>query len=370
MNCTDCTAQLHGYLDRELTASETRDVETHVSTCPNCQRELAALRALVGQAEALPREIAPARDLWAEIDAKIRSETDSRSGAREALAEFKPRTTFAAWFTPLAIAAAVVLVFTLVQSRVPPRGAGSDWSIAPLTGAPRVGARSIASAAQLRVGQWIETDGSSRAEVSAGSVGRVTVDPNSRLRLATATEKDHRLDLARGSLSAFIWAPPRIFFVNTPSATAVDLGCAYTLKVDDSGNGELHVTLGYVALEHAGREALIPSGAMCLTRRGAGPGTPFAEDASASFRRALEQLDFRRENASGALSTILTEARPVDGLTLWHLLTRTNGEDRERVYGALALHHPPPAGVTREGILQGDATMRSTWGRELGLGVF
>ena len=32
------------------------------------------------------------------------------------------------------------------------------------------------------------------------------------------------LALARGKMEAFIWAPPRQFFVDTPSAVAVDLG--------------------------------------------------------------------------------------------------------------------------------------------------
>src|SRR5207344_3028121 len=115
------------------------------------------------------------------------------------------------------------------------------------------------------------------------------------------------LELAHGTLSALIWAPPRLFFVDTPSATAVDLGCAYTLTVDDAGAGLLRVTAGYVALEHEGRETVISRGQMCATRRGAGPGTPFVADAPAPLRRALDRFDF--ENAAAALSEILAHAR-------------------------------------------------------------
>ena len=82
----------------------------------------------------------------------------------------------------------------------------------------------------------------------------MNVEPNSRLRLAGVGATDHRLELARGTMNAFIWAPPRLFFVDTPSATAVDLGCAYTLTVDDLGNGELHVMTGYVALADGSRK--------------------------------------------------------------------------------------------------------------------
>src|SRR5438876_1202274 len=96
----------------------------------------------------------------------------------------------------------------------------------------------------------------------------------------------------RGRMSARISAPPKLFFVNTPSAVAEDLGCAYTLEVDDAGNSLLRVTLGWVALQLKDRESLVPAGAACATRPGIGPGTPYFEDASELFRTALAKLDF------------------------------------------------------------------------------
>jgi hypothetical protein len=171
-------------------------------------------------------------------------------------------------------------------------------------------------------------------------------------------------------MHALIWAPPRLFFVDTPSATAVDLGCAYTLTVADNGGGELHVTTGYVALEHQGREAIIPAGAMCLTRRDVGPGTPFAEGASDALRAALQRRDFQRATDDATLHEILTQARAEDAVTLWHLLARTEDAQRAAVFDTLAQLHAPPAGVTRAGILAGDTAMRHAWAAELGLGVF
>jgi hypothetical protein len=64
-------------------------------------------------------------------------------------------------------------------------------------------------------------------------VGRVELGPGSELRAATS----RHLELRRGRLHAFIWAPPREFVVETASAQAVDLGCEYTLDVDGAGNG-------------------------------------------------------------------------------------------------------------------------------------
>ena len=58
---------------------------------------------------------------------------------------------------------------------------------------------------------------------------------------------------------------------------------------------------------------------------------------------------------------MLDQARPRDTLTLWHLLTRVDGEDRVRVYDKMAAFAPPPAGVTREGVLQLDQKMLDAW---------
>ena len=170
-------------------------------------------------------------------------------------------------------------------------------------------------------------------------------------------------ELARGKMSAHIWAPPRLFFVNTPSAVAADLGCAYTLEVDDQGSSLLRVTSGWVALELQDRESVVPAGAACETRAGLGPGTPYFENASGDFRLALQALDFNRDAKvrRDALMAILVQARQQDTLTLWHLLTRVDSEDRARVYDRMAALGPPPPSVTREGILALDRTMLNAW---------
>src|SRR6185369_17722047 len=174
---------------------------------------------------------------------------------------------------------------------------------------------------------------------------------------------EHRLELARGKMSAMIWAPPRLFFVDTPSAVAADLGCAYTLEVDDQGAGLLRVTSGWVALELKDRESMVPMGAACRTRPGVGPGTPYFEDAAPQFQTELERFDFSHDAAerAAALNVMLNEARARDTLTLWHLLARVEGADRERVYDKIASFVPPPDGVTREGVLKLDQGMLERW---------
>jgi hypothetical protein len=196
----------------------------------------------------------------------------------------------------------------------------------------------------------------------------VEIDPNTRVRLVETKPTEHRLELEHGKMSARIWAPPRLFFVDTPSAVAADLGCAYTLEVDDNGSGLLHVTSGWVALQLKDRESMVPAGAACPTRRGIGPGTPYFEDASENFRFTLSEFDFKQHDASESTSlvnVILREARARDTLTLWHLLGRVEGEDRARVFERIAVYSPPPDGVTREGVLKLNEPMLQLWKEKL-----
>jgi hypothetical protein len=234
------------------------------------------------------------------------------------------------------------------------------WEVARVAGAPTVGANRIEGNGRIGVGEWLETDGASRAKISVADIGQVDIGPNSRVRLVGTRSTEHRLALERGRLHAMISAPPRLFVVETPSATAIDLGCSYTLEVDDRGRSILHVTSGWVALERKGRESIVPAGAMCVTEPGKGVGTPYFDDASERFRSALTSLDFQNGGAK-ALGVVLSEAREYDTLTLWHLLYRVRGAERARVYDRLATLIAPPKGVTREGVLRLDKGMLDLW---------
>ncbi len=249
---------------------------------------------------------------------------------------------------------------------------GPAYEVINLNGAPRVGSRTIVQSGRLAVGQWLETDGTSRARIQVGDVGEVEIEPNTRIGVMRARTTEHRLSLHRGTIHALILAPPRRFFVNTPSAQAIDLGCAYTLEVGDDGSGLLRVTSGWVAFEHNGIESFVPAGAICMTRPGTGPGTPHRADVSAAFRTALERLDFEpaatTEARDTSLALVLLEARKEDAVTLWHLLTRRKEVERSRVYMRLAELVPPPPGVTPEGILKRDRRMLDRWWNELGMG--
>jgi FecR protein len=282
------------------------------------------------------------------------------------------------WLPRFAAVAVVLLaliaggILSFYPTRVSPSGPG--WEVARLDGTPQIGTRFITAgqaAAKLRVGQTLETDGTSRASISQTDLGEIKVEPNSRVRLLQTEDHHKRIQLDIGTIHAMIWAPAGEFVVDTPSAVAVDLGCAYTLRVAADGSGAIRTTLGWVGFHLNGRESFIPAGAMCPTRPKVGPGTPYFEDASEAFRGALADFDFAvesQDSRAASLANILSQARARDGLTLWHLLSRTDGAERAEVYDRFAALVPPPAGVTRDGILHLDQSMLDLWWNALNLG--
>lgn len=265
-----------------------------------------------------------------------------------------------------ALAAAALLALSLAASTVH-RNAVQGWDLAWLDGASWPASR-VVRRERLAAGGWIETHGS-RARLSVGRIGDVRLEPRTRVGLVDAGERSHHLSLARGVMHASIWAPPGAFVVDTPSAVAVDMGCRYTLEVDENGAGLLRVESGWVGFEHAGRLSRVPAGAVCRTRSGSGPGTPRFLTAAPGFAVALETIDFGSSHERRpALDRVLAEARPRDALSLWHLLARLDGEERRRVHDRLHAFVPAPPGVTREDVLRGDQTAWDAWWNELDLG--
>jgi hypothetical protein len=289
--------------------------------------DVALKRALDG----LPRSIEPPDDLWPAVQARLR-----------------PRRS--AWWTrrgALRIAAGLAVLVACASWLVLERHGSTTWRLAGNTFAP---------------GDSLMTGASDRVRLAVGRIGEVRVEPDTRVRLLEARATRHRLQLAVGTIEAHINAPPRLFIVETPAGTVVDLGCAYTLEADSTGATRLEVSLGWVAFEVAGHEALVPAGFRSRTPRGGRPGLPIAADAAAGFANAASAFE---AGAPAALDTLLATARPVDAVTLWHLLARTDGTARQRVFTRLSALAPPPSSVRRADVLALDRLALRLWWVEL-----
>ncbi len=364
MNCNEAQKLLDDFVDGTATAGDSAAYRAHIASCAACSAELAAIKGLREVTTSLAREIEPEVDLWSEIESGLSFKLavgKDESRARVYRWVWRgPNWSAIGYAWRFAAAAAVALLVVVGVREWNSRGSHAQWEVTTLQGSPVIGARDVAGEGTLREGEWLRTDASSRARVDVANIGHVTVGPATAIRLKGSSEQEHRIELARGEVSAMIWAPPRLFFVETPSGVAEDLGCQYHLAVDDVGNGVLEVTLGFVSFERDGREVIVPAGARCELRANVGPGTPHENAASAELRAALTHVDFDAA-PSGAVDVVLDSSTKDDAVTLWHLIPRVDGADRERIVDRLITYFPLPEQATRAGVLALDTRMLEQW---------
>lgn len=333
------------YVDGELDDASRQRVKEHIERCGRCRAAVEEQRfaaSLVAKIVVPSLEKTAAKTAAAFRAAQIINEQTSVPRRRHFL---RPLTAIAT----LVLVVAAFWIYNRYQN--------STWQVISLAGVPTINAEGFDQQGSLAVGEVLETDQSSRAQIEVGKIGHVEVAPNSRVRLTSTKLTDQRLTLERGKLAATISAPPRIFFVDTPAAQTVDLGCAYTLEADESGNGVLRVTQGWVAFVLGGMEWKVPAGAACETRPEVGPGTPYFADASVEFQNELKKIDFDKGEEKTRIERVerlINASRPRDTLTLFYLLYRLSGDERPKVYDKLASYTPPPAGVSREDVLKLD----------------
>ena len=332
--------RLAAYCDGQLPAAETQAIDAHLAGCERCRRQCDEIRF----AASVLRQLAvtsPPASVWHALDGRLR-------------APAAPPRRAIGWQVALAASAVLAIAGAVYWQQRP---AGASWRVA-LTQPGQ------SETIQKRAGEWIETTSASRARIVVGAIGTVDVEPNARVQLGEVTTSQYRLALERGTISATISAPPRMFIVDTPASPVIDLGCAYTVTVGADGATELHMTTGWAALESHGFETLVPAGAMSRTRKGQPPGIPYFEDAPPMLIQAVAATTGDRISDE-ALAQVIGAARVRDTLTLWHLLSRSDDEQRVRVYQRIQELVPPPSGVDRARVLQLDREDLRKWREEL-----
>jgi hypothetical protein len=112
---TAIRALLDGYVDEELATGERDEVILHLAGCDDCAAEVEALLILRTRTRELPREIAPARDLWPEIQARLQAAAPARV---EGVIDLASRRRVAPrWWGGAGLAAAV-LALVVISSGV------------------------------------------------------------------------------------------------------------------------------------------------------------------------------------------------------------------------------------------------------------
>ncbi len=361
--CSEIELLIDEYLDGEISSENKNKMEKHLSECESCSKYREETEMLLEKVSTISKNAGQiSTEKRNEIWNKIESSFSGSNGTGRIYtlnpglsSSSKKGFTFGKFrYAISGIAAVLILGFIILAvkyfNQKTETGTGNIssnvipakfWKVSSVKGSPAIDNITMRNTDSVKMGQWITTDDSSKAELTVADIGTVMIEPKTKIKLVKSEDNDHRIALEYGTIAAEMSSIPRTFFVDTKSVTAVDLGCAYTFSIDSNGDGILYVKSGKVSLESPNRESVVPAGKVCLTRKDLGPGTPFREDSSPELKKALVDFDFG-QCGGYCVNVILKNAKKTDAVTLLNILPRVDNDYKEKIYSKVSDYVPPP----------------------------
>ncbi|MCC7014567.1 MAG: FecR domain-containing protein [Planctomycetes bacterium] len=257
-----------------------------------------------------------------------------RFASASARAPWSARSARPRWILGFALVAAAVLAVAVLW-RAERAGLRASYAVAGLESVERA-----------RAGDALATRAGETAVLTIASLGSVTLEPHSRLRVEDTGARVHKLFLERGALRASIFARPEEFQVDTPSGLSIDLGCEYTLAVEDDGSSRVRVETGRVAFAAAGRRVIVPAGAEMRATRRDGPSVPVRVAADAQLVAAIRRLEFAEPPEPADVRRVLDSDWREESVSIWHLFVQArSATTRREMYAVLAKLYPRPEGA-------------------------
>lgn len=213
----------------------------------------------------------------------------------------------------------------------------------------------------ITVGHEIALTGDEGAVANIARIGSMRVGPRTSFELRATRDTRHRLRLSDGSLHVRVFAPPFSIVVETAAGDVIDMGCEFVLNTD-ANRSAVTVLSGWVQMENAAGEVMVPAGASSTMRPGAAPSVPVFDDARPGFREAADGLG----QSGAAIDRLVQLARARDVYTLLQLALRHPSEADALLRRAAELW-PPPDDVTVGRILRGDQRALWAWSDSLPL---
>lgn len=125
MNCTRAQENFADLLDHRLIETDTAEVRAHLATCPDCQREYAALTQTLAALDKLPAA-KPSPRLRANFYAMLEEEKNSAASAQAVVTRHRRATRWLWFLSPIAACALAFGGFLAGQHSVPPAPAQND----------------------------------------------------------------------------------------------------------------------------------------------------------------------------------------------------------------------------------------------------
>jgi hypothetical protein len=256
----------------------------------------------------------------------------------------------------VAAAAAIAIFVALPGERPSACRGGKGFAFTGEGGDVSCGGSQLANGV-LPVGGQLDT-GSHAASLTIADIGIAELGSHTRVRLERTDEQRHQLALDRGHMHAKVNAPPRLFAVSIPNASVVDLGCEYTIDIDDTGAGAISVRIGSVELAAPdGALVVAPAGTRTTLLAGRRPGLPVGHSANPQVRTAVDNYEHGDPRAVDAL---LAAAEDKDAITLVALAAVDDAHRATVLARLVDLSPPPDAEITVDTAMR-DPEKLATW---------
>lgn len=359
--CDETERLIDDYLEGEISPKDKEIMESHISSCEGCKAyldDMSKLKLQLGTLSGNYEYLSSARkeELWKEVDGRAKPEKariENYPAARDPKNSNGFIYRFRYAFTAAIFAAVAAVIYLAVRSLGPGIpvltqqdvfGMPSYWKVASLSGNPYISNEAMAKLDSIRDGEYIVTNDSSRAEIYVADIGKVIIEPNTKLMIVKGEDGKNKLSVEYGTIDADMKQVAEPVPVMLPSAIAMDEGGQYKLTVDHTGDGLFFVKSGTVEVTSGNKQSVATAGTYVMTKKDKGVGTPFAVGTSPLIKKALYDFDFGKCDQT-CISTIVNSATTKDAVTLVNLLPQLEGELKDNVYSRAIVIAPPPPGV-------------------------
>lgn len=401
MNCQEVKINLHHFIDEELSSKAKKEVEAHLHGCEPCYNEFKKLRKFFDKLKNLPYTIEPPGDiidllskellersglegrkeripLIPNLKKVIKKQTlqdkkmkVARSVVRKSAVSrtilgygfIKPYTSFGFDWKKFAIIPIILILLAAGYFYYDFQKYNSPWDIQCMDGYAIINGR-VNPSGKLEQGESLTADKGSHITVHIPDVGRMELSPNSSIVLEKAKDGDNTVKIIFGNVKVISTAALPSVKIVLPNSFVVDKTGTFSVMLDNNQNTKINVESGFVEIDYKDESVLVKEGFTCEINNKSRPGTPLRKDAPDSLKHEVEKFNYYN-GGKESVEKIISMAKEADMLTLLAIIPLASHEQREMLFQAVVNYFPPPLGVTRLGIVNGDKEMLYKWWEDI-----
>lgn len=378
-NCSETELLIDEYLEGMIQLKDKEQMDEHMKDCSDCREYMKENEQLIKNLKLQGDEnpymtTVNKNEYWNKIEKQI--DFNRHVKMSEEAAGIKSGNTDDGFFsrykyilTGIAAALVIFVFYYIIKNTDTSRlqladqnliGLPTYWKVSSLKGTPLIGDIPVSSSDSIKEGQFILTNDTSKAELIIASLGKVIIEPNSKVVFIKGADGNNRIAVEYGTIEADMKSHNNEFFVELPSAVATDTKGNYKLTIDPAGDGLVYVTSGNVEIKSQNREAIVPAGNFVMTKKNIGVGTPFNENSSLLFKKALAEFDFGKCGET-CVNTLIKTAKPTDAVSLVNMIPIVDDKYKDKVYTMAANFVTPPENVSHDSLFYYDDEKVKVW---------